>query len=475
MVTHKMSITNQNKVVILIVPLPLQGHLNQLLHLSRLISTYNVPVHVITTTTYGRQAKLRLQGWDPNTISNIYFHDYPIPSYASPPPNPNSANKFPSHLLPICEAATHLRGPVAALLHKLGPTTQRLVIIHDSLMGSVVQDFILIPNAESYTFHSVSAFSIALYISKQVGEQIQKSIEPQALTRELISFEGCFSLEFKTFISSQHEYTKLSLGRIYNSCRVVEQATLDLLEANARNNNKLLWALGPFNPVDIKSGSKVSRNDGGQVAKCLNWLDKQSPNTVIYVSFGTTTTLSQDQIIEIAIGLEKSDQKFIWVVREADKGDIFVNNSTHVELPEGFEDKVEDRGFIVKEWAPQLEILAHSSIGGFMSHCGWNSCMESISMGVPIAAWPIHSDQPNNAVLVTKVLKVGLLVKEWCQQDEVVESIVVENAVRTLMGSRDGEEIRKRAMVMGHRVRKSTGDGGVSQMELESFIRHLSR
>lgn len=245
-------VAEQNTLVIVMVPLPLQGHMNQLLHLSRLIAAHNIPVHFVCTTTHGQQVKVRVQGWNPDTMSTILFHDLPMPPFESPPPNLNSINKFPSHLQPLCEAATHLRGPVTSLLRKLSPTTNRLVVIHDSLMSSVVQDFVSLPNAESYTFHSVSAFSTALYTSKKVGEQILKMIELQNVAKEDLSFEGSFTPEFKKFIAVQHEYAKLSSGRIYNTCRVVEKPILELLEAEARSADKLIWALGPFNPMELK-------------------------------------------------------------------------------------------------------------------------------------------------------------------------------------------------------------------------------
>ncbi|KAI3802210.1 hypothetical protein L1987_30340 [Smallanthus sonchifolius] len=352
-------------------------------------------------------------------------------TYPSHPPTHN----FPSHLQPLCQAATHLRRPVTSLLRKISPTTHRLIIIHDSLMSSVVQDFVSLPNAESYTFHSVSAFSIALYTSEIIGQQIRKLVERtySVMKDDELSFEGCFTSEFKKFIVTQHEYAKLSSGRIYNTCRVIEQPILELLEAEARNGGKLVWALGPFNPVNIQSVSKFSRKDSGPVNRCLEWLDKQASNSVILVSFGTTTSFTEEQIIEIAIELEKSDQKFVWVVREADRGDIVNDDIVHADLPEG------------------------------------------MSMGVPIAAWPMHYDQPNNAVLVTKILKVGILVKDWCPGRHVVAAAAVETSVRRLMGSKEGEEIRKRAAEMGRRIRKSVEDGGVTQMELESFIAHARR
>ncbi|GMN75466.1 hypothetical protein TIFTF001_056694 [Ficus carica] len=129
---------------------------------------------------------------------------------------------------------------------------------------------------------------------------------------------------------------------------------------------------------------------------------------------------------------------------------------------------------VVRDWAPQLDILGHSSTGGFMSHCGWNSCLESMSLGVPIAAWPMHSDQPVNAVLITEVLKVGVLVRNWTLNDELVNSSVISEVVKKLMDSEEGDQVRKRTEKFGNELREATADGGVSRIELDSFIAHIS-
>uniref|UniRef100_A0A2P2Q4Z3 anthocyanidin 3-O-glucosyltransferase n=1 Tax=Rhizophora mucronata TaxID=61149 RepID=A0A2P2Q4Z3_RHIMU len=249
---------------------------------------------------------------------------------------------------------------------------------------------------------------------------------------------------------------------------------MELLRKETRQENSIKhWALGPFNPVGIPEGKIAKKKHSA-----LGWLDKQARNSVIYVSFGTTTAMKDDEIKELAIGLKQSKQKFIWVLRDADEGDIFdCNNNRKALLPiEGYEDAVDGMGLIVRDWAPQLEILAHPATGGFMSHCGWNSCMESITMGVPIAAWPMHSDQPRNAVLITKFLKMGLVVKDWSDpRHEMVTSSVVEGSVKRLMASREGDEMRKRAADLGDAVRRSTGENGVSRRELDSFIAHITR
>jgi cis-zeatin O-glucosyltransferase len=126
------------------------GHLNQLLHLSRLILSYNIPVHFASSAIHNRQAKLRLPNSSASS-NNIHFHDFLIPPFLSPPPNPNSPNKFPSHLQPLFDASLHLRHPMAALLRELSSKARRVIVINDSMMAYVVQDVVSIPNAESFT------------------------------------------------------------------------------------------------------------------------------------------------------------------------------------------------------------------------------------------------------------------------------------------------------------------------------------
>ncbi|KAK4721121.1 hypothetical protein R3W88_011354 [Solanum pinnatisectum] len=149
--------------------------------------------------------------------------------------------------------------------------------------------------------------------------------------------------------------------------------------------------------------------------------------------------------MELAMGLEQSKQRFIWVLREANRVDIFTGEARKHVFPEGFEERVKGVGLL------------------------------SITMGVPIAAWPMHSDQPKNSFLVTEILKIGLFVREWEKREELVSASTIENVVRKLMASEEGDAIRKRAEELGEAVRFSTEKGGASRMELDSFIAHITR
>ncbi|XP_068308522.1 zeatin O-glucosyltransferase-like [Pyrus communis] len=458
---------NQSQVVVVMVPLPAQGHLNQLLHLSRLISAYNIPVHYVGAATHNRQVKLRAHRWE----AKLQFHDFPTPPFLSPPPNPNATNKFPSHLQPSFKATAHLRQPVAKLLRELSPKARRVIVIHDSMMASVIQDVASIPNGESYTFHSVSAFTIFLYLWEVIGMPKKLEELDVKLPNGIPSLEGCFTIEFMNFIGEQHEHQKLiNAGNLHNTSRTIEGPYIDLLNRIGQQKH---WAIGPFNPTTV---ANPNNNSNGSRHKCLEWLDKQEQSSVIYVSFGTTTAMKDEQIQELAIGLEESKQQFIWVLRDADKGDLFSDAEVRrAELPQGYEERVKGRGLVVRDWAPQLEILSHKSTGGFLSHCGWNSCIESITMGVPIAAWPMHSDQPRNTVLITKLLGVGFVMRDWDKRDELVTSQSIKNGVQKFMWSEEGDEIRKRAAELGADVRQSRVEGGASYMEFSSFIAHITR
>ncbi|OIT28896.1 PREDICTED: zeatin O-xylosyltransferase-like [Nicotiana attenuata] len=448
----------QDEVVVVMIPVPAQGHLNQLLQFACLISSYGLRVYYVGLADYNHKARVRANALNPSDIAKIHFHDLPsTPDFAS--------NEIPT----LFNACMLLRKPIASFLRDISSKARRVVIVHDALMSYNVQDVASFNNVESYIFHCISSFDMyCSYTCEIAGLPIP--LEAEQLKR-LPSLEGCYSDEImhlgRRFYAP---YMGIRSGDIYNTSYVIEGTTfLELIAQLASTRNKKQWAIGPILPT--KRLDHLSNRDN----ICLVWLNKQHPKSVLYISFGTSTSFSDEQIRELAMGLEQSKQKFIWVLRDADKGDIFPGKARRLELPEGFEERVKGVGLVVREWAPQPEILAHSSTGGFMSHCGWNSCIESITMGVPIVAWPMHFDQPKNGFLVTDILKIGVLVREWEKREELVSASTIENVVTKLMASEEGDAIRKRAEELGEAVRRSTEKGGSSQMELDSFIAHITR
>ncbi|KAF3669598.1 putative 65-kDa microtubule-associated protein 6-like [Capsicum annuum] len=184
----------------------------------------------------------------------------------------------------------------------------------------------------------------------------------------------------------------------HNTSKVIEAKYLNMIAHAEFTLNKKQWAIAPILPTKLYHRNNI----------CFEWLNKQPPSSVLYISFEKTTSFSDRQIKELAMGLEQSRQMFIWVLREIDEGD------RRLELPEEFEE--------------------------FMSHYGWNSCIESITMGVPIVAWPIHSDQSRNVFLVMEILKIGLIMREWEKRNELVSASTIENVMRKLMASEEDSD-----------------------------------
>ncbi|PKA60179.1 Cis-zeatin O-glucosyltransferase 2 [Apostasia shenzhenica] len=464
-------------VAVVMVPLPAQGHLNPLLHLSGQISAGGIDVYYVSSAIHNRQARERIHGRDVAGADRLHFLDVPIPCFPSPAPNPNSADKFPSHLQPSFDAtADHILPQLPPLLQSLSPSYRRIALVYDSCISSAAAAVSAVANAEPFIFHASSAICNVFFHS-----QVHNKLYPALAGLTTVSFDGCVSEEFLDFISRQRQITTNAnsiRGRLFNTCRAVEGNFVDGLSGVPSWKGERFFVVGPLHPVGAIAGGGRSRHE------CLRWLDLQPPASVLYVSFGTTSSLPREQMKEIAAGLEAAGERFIWVIREADRCDIFkgvdageAEEDDGGELAAGgeFERRVEGRGVVVRGWAPQTEILGHPATGGFVSHCGWNSLMEAMSFGVPILTWPMHSDQPANDVLVTEVARAGMRVREWEERGEVVAAGRIREAVARMMTGEEGREARRRAAELGKKIRSAVMQGGSSKEDLDDFLSYISR
>ncbi|XP_055809979.1 zeatin O-glucosyltransferase-like [Solanum dulcamara] len=455
-----MASNSNSDVVVVMVPFPEYGHQIPLLRLSQLISSYNIPVHYMSIGARNQELKQRQQ--NQQQFPKIQFHNLSITS---------KENADEEDYLSYLESLLQIGEPLRAICHS--NNGKRVVIIHDAMMQYVVETVYTISHVETYFFHAVSAFTTYSML-QQIREDEDEENEENSKYNDVLfsslqahvpSIESCFKPGMGEFTKLLRD-CKFKSGEILNTCREIEEPYLDAL---CKQSDTPFWGLGPFNPVNIVQ-------DTGKIHRCIEWLDKQPVNSVIFVSFGTANDFSIEQIHEIAIGLERSEQKFIWVLRGKDKkGENLTSEIQEIELPNGFEERVKERGIIAREWVPQLEILAHPSTGGYFFHSGWNSFLESATMGVPMATWPLNSDNPYNDVLITKVLRIGLVVRDWAHKDELMKSDKIEIGVRTLMNSPEGEEMRQRAVELSKAIKMSVGDGGSQKKQMDSFIAHITR
>ncbi|CAN0920269.1 UDP-glucosyltransferase 29 [Linum grandiflorum] len=209
--------------------------------------------------------------------------------------------------------------------------------------------------------------------------------------------------------------------------------------------------------------SKFAQDD--KDARILKWLDAKQTSSTVFVSFGSEFFLTPDQIHEIAHGLELSGANFVWVMRFP-LGDQKRPNSVTEALPLGFLDRVGEKGLVVQGWAPQQAILAHDSVGGFVSHCGWSSVMESMWYGVPIVAMPMQLDQPLNARLLEEI-GVGVEVKREGRSGKVDRKEVGKVIREVVMVEKKENVVRRKAKEMSE-VMKKKGD-----QEIDDVVREL--
>ncbi|EES12633.1 hypothetical protein BDA96_06G191000 [Sorghum bicolor] len=461
-------------VAVVAVPFPAQGHLNQLLHLSLQLASRGLPVHYAAPAAQVRQARARVHGWDETALRSVEFHDLGISEYVSPPPDPTAPSPFPTHLMPLFEAYTAgARAPLAALLARLSASHRRVVVVHDRINAYAAEEAARLHNGEAFGLHCLAASTLA-----------GKTDAGLRLLRErglaFLDVAHHASREFADYVAKRAMPTKdisPGAGILVNSCRALEGEFIDVVAGDLAADGKKYFAVGPFNPLlDLRADAQTQSKPRHE---CLDWLDKQPPASVLYVSFGTTSSLRTEQIAELAAALRDSDQRFIWVLRDADRGnesaDDGESQNRHAELLSKFTDQTEGRGRVITGWAPQLEILAHGATAAFMSHCGWNSTMESLSNGKPILAWPMHSDQPWDAELVCKYLNAGILVRPWEKHGEVIPAEVIRQVIEDAMLSDQGVAVRQRAKVLGEAVRACLADGGSSRKDLDDFIAHITK
>ncbi|KAI3814762.1 hypothetical protein L1987_14406 [Smallanthus sonchifolius] len=228
--------------------------------------------------------------------------------------------------------------------------------------------------------------------------------------------------------------------------------TLEFLEPSAltqiRDHYQVpIFTVGPLHKIIPTPSTSFLEED----TSCIPWLDKQAPRSVIYVSLGSIANVDEKVSTEIAWGLANSKQPFLWVVRPGS-----VRGFEWIEfLPEGLVSEMKVRGLIVK-WAPQKEVLAHSAVGGFWSHCGWNSALESMFEGVPMLCQPFELDQKVNSRYLSYVWKMGVEV--------VVERGEIEGAIRRVLVGKEGEEMKQRAM----EIQEKNGHDMVVSMLVEA-------
>ncbi|XVF46729.1 hypothetical protein PTKIN_Ptkin03bG0051700 [Pterospermum kingtungense] len=266
----------------------------------------------------------------------------------------------------------------------------------------------------------------------------------------------------------KHGFPKhIEVAQRFKDVKGIMVNTFEELESYAisyfsNGQNPPVYPVGP-----VLYSSSQTHPDLDQREKVMKWLDDQPQSSVVFLCFGSYGSFGAPQVKEMALGLEQSGYRFLWSLRlpppppQNDASGIVHNKNPEDMFPEGFLERIQGKGMICG-WAPQVEVLAHKAIGGFVSHCGWNSILESLWFGVPIVIWPLYAEQWLNAFRMVKEL--GLAVELRLNYKECTNELVmadeIEEAVRQVMDG--GSEVRNKVKEMAVMARKAIENGGSS-------------
>jgi len=266
---------------------------------------------------------------------------------------------------------------------------------------------------------------------------------------------------------------KRCAGRAVNTFYDLEQGYCDIFASSIKTLPS--YFVGPLAlqpaaeaPAETTTGDSAG---AGHSPPCIEWLDRMPSRSVVFLCFGSLTHVSDAQLVELALGLEASGKPFLWAIRK----DTW-------SPPDGWMDRVGERGMLVRGWAPQTQILEHQAVGAFVTHCGWNSVLETVSAGVPALTWPMDFEQFIIERLLTEVLEIGeRLFPEGAgvrstrpQEHDLVTAEVVAQAVTKFMepGGR-GDAARRRVKELSARAHAAVAEGGSSHRDLHRLIHDL--
>ncbi|KAK7411739.1 hypothetical protein VNO78_03177 [Psophocarpus tetragonolobus] len=348
-------------------------------------------------------------------------------------------------------ARTQSNSPESVRNDSNSPDSVRLAAVFVDMFGSSLVDVAAEINVPCYLFYASPASFLGFTLnlprvdseSEFTVPSFENSLPRPVLPNAVLELNDGFSW----FLSHATKYRETK-GIIVNTIQELEYHALQSLY----NDSKLprVYPIGPV--VDLVGSAQWDPNPA-QCERIFNWLDKQPRCSVVFLCFGSMGSLKGNQVGEIAIGLERAQVRFLWALREPPEVQLEdprdYDEVDALPLPDGFLKRTAGIG-LVCGWVPQAKVLAHNAIGGFVSHCGWNSILESLWNGVPVATWPLYAEQRMNAFQMVREL--GLAV-EINMVEDLMRAEEVESGVRTLMEG--SNEIRRKVKEMSEKCREA--------------------
>ncbi|KAK8492673.1 hypothetical protein V6N13_116274 [Hibiscus sabdariffa] len=481
-----MALNSSARPHFVLIPFMCQGHLIPMIDIARILADRGVIVTIITTPKNFARFSSSINGAVESGLA-IRVEQLRFPAAeVGLPEGCETLDNLPSmELMSSFFAALRLmQRPVEKMLEELKPRPS--CIIYDRNFTWIVE------TASKYGIpriwfdgkncfsqlccHNVTKFKVHECFSR--GETFTVPGLSDRIEFTAAQLPGNLNSGSSSAMKEQMEKTMEAEGGadgvIINSFEELEPEYFESL-AKAKKQN--VWCVGPVSLCDRNNFYKARRGNDALLTdenQCLKWLESWPPSSVIYVCFGSLNRLTPTQLIELGLALETSKRPFIWVIRGGYKKEEMEKWLKE----DGFEERIRGRGLLIRGWAPQVLILSHPSIGGFLTHCGWNSTLEGICAGVPMITWPLFSEQFMNEKLLVQILQVGvgvgIEVAVPMGEEEfgwTVKKEEITKAVECLM--EEGEDRRKRANKLAEMALRTVEAGGSSYINITLLIEYV--
>ncbi|XP_057745732.1 UDP-glycosyltransferase 73C3-like, partial [Arachis stenosperma] len=493
-----------NNLHFVFIPLMAPGHILPMVDMAKLLARRNVKVTIITTPLNALQFKASLDREVHQNTSKIQILVVKFPnSEAGIPQGCESLDTLPSMDLKenFFLALSLMQMPIEDLIEKsLDPFPSCL--IYDKNIPCVAEIATKF-NVPRIIFDGTNCFNLLcnhnLYASKvcdQFSDDDDQVTVVPGLPHRIEMRKSQLPTLFNPGTNQNlikvrekiRESEKGAYGVVVNS---FEELELEYVREYQRVIGcTKVWCLGPVsltNKDDLDKAQRGNKEFSNEIEnKYVKFLDSWPKGSVIYACLGSLNRVSPKQLIEIGLGLEMTKRPFIWVLRGAYRKDEMEKWLSE----NGFEERVKERGILIKGWAPQILILSHSSIGAFLTHCGWNSTLEGISSGVPLITFPMFADQFYNEKLVVQVIEIGVRIGvenavHFGDEDEFGDGVQVTrkkvvDAIENVMG--EGEEKEKRrervkeyADLANNAIEESGSSYNNLSLLIEDILNHVSK
>lgn len=426
---------------ILMLPWLAHGHISPYLELAKKLTARNFVIYLCSTPATLSSIRPKITAKFSQTIQLVELHLPPLPEL---PPHYHTTNGLPPHLMPTLKDTFDMASSnFCKILKNVKPD----LLVYDLLQpwAPAAASMFNIPAVE-FISSSASMMALGYHSLKNPG----------------IMYPFASTIFYRDYESDLAKNLVVHDKDAYRVTQCIERSTKIILiksfkEIEGKYSDYLSTLTGKkVVPVGPLVQDPILDDEDCEI---MAWLNKKEKGSTIFVSFGSEYFLCKEDLIEIAYGLELCSANFIWVVRFPKGEDVLLEDV----LPKGFFKRVGDRGKVVNGWAPQTKILTHPNTGGFVSHCGWNSVLESMKFGIPIIAMPMHLDQPVNARLIEDVgvgIEVlrdsnGKLHRETMAK--VIDEVVMESS---------GEQVRKKAKQLREKI-KLKGDEEIDEVVKE--------